>query len=291
MPSVIAFVRRLLYPPRFVLCALPSASFALLVAVFAMGAEHSIAAVPVFVASAYSLSILVIRIPGMAGRVGGFVASSRPVRWFSATGLGGAYARDEVLRDRVGSAVSIATNLPYAALCIVAAVQSASAWFASLAAYYIMLDGTRAYVGICQGRARSHREFQSVLCRRVGWLMLAMNVPMGAVITLMVVTDSAFHYEGFLIYGMALCVFCSVGAAAVGSFRAIRSKEAALPVSRALGLVSALMSLLGLQTAMIARFSAEGAAFRITMNALTGLFVFVTVIFISARMIVLARKP
>ena len=52
-------------------------------------------------------------------------------------------------------------------------------------------------------------------------------------------------------------------------------------MKRVLDLISAMMSILGLQTAMIARFSENGARFRMVMNAVTGGCVYGAVIVIA----------
>ena len=52
-------------------------------------------------------------------------------------------------------------------------------------------------------------------------------------------------------------------------------------MKRVLNLISAMMSILGLQTAMIARFSENGARFRMVMNAVAGGCVYGAVIVIA----------
>lgn len=63
-----------------------------------------------------------------------------------------------------------------------------------------------------------------------------------------------------------------------------------LSAAKVLNFVSAMMSVLGLQTAMIARFSSEGEEFRIMMNAITGGAVFFIVMVTVAVMVVQSSK-
>ena len=56
-------------------------------------------------------------------------------------------------------------------------------------------------------------------------------------------------------------------------------------MKRVLNLISAMMSNLGLQTAMIARFSENGARFRMVMNAVAGGCVYGAVIVIAGYML------
>lgn len=63
-----------------------------------------------------------------------------------------------------------------------------------------------------------------------------------------------------------------------------------LSAAKVLNLTSAMMSVLGLQTAMIARFSADGEDFRRMMNAITGGAVYGTVILIAVYMLFHSRR-
>jgi hypothetical protein len=58
----------LLYPPKWVICTAPAASFAALIFVFAFRQEESAVAHPIFLLSAYSLAILIAALPKFAGR-------------------------------------------------------------------------------------------------------------------------------------------------------------------------------------------------------------------------------
>lgn len=63
-----------------------------------------------------------------------------------------------------------------------------------------------------------------------------------------------------------------------------------MSAAKVLNFVAALMSLLGLQTAMISQFSTEGEDFRRMMNALTGGGVWFSVILIAVTMLLHSRK-
>ena len=63
-----------------------------------------------------------------------------------------------------------------------------------------------------------------------------------------------------------------------------------MSAAKVLNFVAALMSLLGLQTAMISQFSTEGEAFRRRMNAITGGAVWFSVILIAVYMLLRSRN-
>ena len=111
-----------------------------------------------------------------------------------------------------------------------------------------------------------------------GWLLFLLELPLGGMILLMVRTPAGPVYPGSVIYLSALYAFYAMTAAICSVLRSRRSAGPILAAARALDLVSAMMALLGLQTAMISRFSPESPAFRSRMNALTGGFVWLSVI-------------
>ena len=63
-----------------------------------------------------------------------------------------------------------------------------------------------------------------------------------------------------------------------------------MSAAKVLNFVAALMSLLGLQTAMISQFSTGGESFRRIMNAVTGGSVWFSVILIAVTMLLHSRK-
>ena len=63
-----------------------------------------------------------------------------------------------------------------------------------------------------------------------------------------------------------------------------------LSAAKVLNFIAALMSLLGLQTAMIAQFSMEEEHFRRVMNACTGTGIWVTVIITAIYMLIRSKK-
>ena len=121
-------------------------------------------------------------------------------------------------------------------------------------------------------------------------MLFILNIPMGGMIILMVRTNSGFTYPGYLIYLSALYTFyiMTLSIANLVKFRKMGSPI--LSAAKVLNFVSAMMSVLGLQTAMIARFSSEGEEFRKMMNAITGGAVFFIVMVTVAVMVVQSSK-
>ena len=113
---------------------------------------------------------------------------------------------------------------------------------------------------------------------------------MGGMIILMVLTNSGFSYPGHIIYLSALYTFYTLVTSVLNLVKFRRLGSPILTAAKVLNFISAMMSILGLQTAMISRFSVNGEGFRRMMNAITGGFVYGVVILLAAAMLMHSRK-
>ena len=80
----------------------------------------------------------------------------------------------------------------------------------------------------------------------------------GGMIVLMVRTNSGFTYPGYIIYLSALYTFYTMITAVVNVVKFRKLGSPILSAAKILNFISAMMSILGLQTAMISRFSENG---------------------------------
>ena len=129
--------------------------------------------------------------------------------------------------------------------------------------------------------------------RRCGVLMFALNLAMTAIAAQMVWQNRAYRYPGTLIYASAAYTFYCSGSAAASAVKAHRMHDPVHAAAKMLGLAGALMSVLTLQTAMLAQFGGD-AAMRRTMNAVTGAcvcsLVFCMAVFMAVRGNILLRR-
>ena len=112
---------------------------------------------------------------------------------------------------------------------------------------------------------------------------------MGGMIALMVRTNSGYSYPGTIIYLSALYTFYAMGLSIVNLVRFRRLGSPILSAAKVLSFIAALMSVLGLQTAMIAQFSAGNDGYRRMMNTITGSCVYGAVIVIAVCMLLHSR--
>ena len=113
---------------------------------------------------------------------------------------------------------------------------------------------------------------------------------MGGMIFLVIQENSAYQYPGYIIYLSAMYTFYTIVLAIINLFKYRKLGSPILSAAKILNFVSAMMSVFGLQTAMIAHFSTEGETFRKLMNTITGSFVYGIVILIALYMLFFGLK-
>lgn len=153
-----------------------------------------------------------------------------------------------------------------------------------MAVYYLALGSIRLFL------ARSCRRdiAKEVRCYRLtAWSLFLLNIPMGGMIVLMAAADNGYSYPGYVRY---IYTFYTMIMSVVNLARYLRLGSPVLSAAKALNFIAALMSVLGLQTAMIAEFSAEDDGFRRLMNSITGAAVWVTVIVTAVYMLIRSSK-
>ena len=280
-------LQKLLHPPVWVLIYVPLLSFAALAAVFIRQCPENILVYLIYSLSAYSLTIWLAALLRLTKRAKSAMMGSKLMRKAAASPIMGRYFKDLAFRGSISIYQGIAVNLFYVAFRIMAAIRYASVWFLSMAVYYLVLGGLRAYL-IVYYRRRTP-ELERRCYHTTAWFLFLLNIPMGGMIVLMVRTDSGFSYPGYVIYLSALYTFYTMITSAINLIRFRRLGSPILSAAKVLHFVAAMMAILGLQTAMISRFSENGENYRRMMNAITGGFVYGIVILIAIYMLLHGR--
>lgn len=280
-------LQKLLHPPGWVLIFVPLLSFAALAAVIIRQCPENILVYLIYSLSAYSLTIWLTALPGLTKRAKSAMMGSKLMRKAAASPITGRYFKDLAFRGSISIYQGMAVNFFYVAFRVVAAIRYASVWFLSMAIYYLVLGGLRAYLIVCYRRRTP--ELERRCYHTTAWFLFLLNIPMGGMIVLMVRTDSGFSYPGYVIYLSALYTFYTMITSAINLIRFRRLGSPILSAAKVLNFVAAMMSILGLQTAMISRFSENGEDYRKMMNAITGGFVYGIVILIAIYMLLHGR--
>lgn len=288
MKKLWTLVKKWLYPPKWILLLVPVLSFGLLILVFVSGSTECAPAYGVYGMAAYSLTIWIASLPPLVRRLQTAVERSRPVQAVRRSALGERYGSDGAFRRIVRMCPGMTANLLYAVFRLAAGALYRSVWFLSMGVYYLVLGGLRVYLFI--GYRRHSPSSERRCYRRTAWLLFLLNIPMGGMIWLMVRTDAGYSYPGSLLYLSALYTFYSMTVSVIGVVRLRGADSPIVSAVQVLNAVAAMMSVLGLQTAMMAQFSAEDALYRRRMNTITGSFLYGIVLCVALYMLWHSRK-
>lgn len=200
--------------------------------------------------------------------------------------------RDLEFRGSLSIRQGIIVNAAYVVFRVIAGIRFASVWFIAIAVYYLVIGAIRVYL-IVSYRKRDVSDdgkvHEKIVYRNTAWLLLLLNIPMGIMILMMIVTNSGFEYPEYVIYFSALYTFYIF---ILSIWNVIKYRKVGSPIlsaSKILNFVSAMMSVLALQTAMLSMFSERGEEYRRLMNIITGAVVFIAVIVIVAYMLIKSR--
>lgn len=281
-------LNKLLHPPKWVLLIVPTVVFAALIFIFATDKTESALAYLVYCMSAYSLCVLIAAVPQMTKRIKSAIMNTRAAQKAASSVVVSRYLHDLAFRGSISIYQGMTVNFFYVIFRIVAGIRYASVWFISMAVYYLVLGGLRAYLIFSYRRRDANSEYRCY--RRTAWLLFLLNIPMGGMIVLMVRTNSSFFYPGYIIYLSALYTFYTMVTSIINLAKFRKVGSPILSAAKVLNFVAAMMSILGLQTAMISRFSTNGEAYRKLMNTITGGFVYGIVVAIAVYMLLHSRN-
>lgn len=283
MEKALEVLQKILHPPQWALFFAPPVVFAALIYIFLTGQNDSTPAYVIYGMSAYCLTVLVLPLPRLIQD-----AKASVMRRINGMAFGGRYVNDLAFRGSVSIYRGMTVNFLYVLFRIVVGIRYASMWFISMAVYYLVLGVLRLSLILSY---RQKVNIDELRCyRRTAWLLFLLNIPMGGMITLMVLTNSGYSYPGYVIYLSAMYTFYTMVTSVINLVRFRRLGSPILSAAKVLNFIAALMSILSLQTAMIAQFSAESDSFRKTMNAITGGVIWLCVILTAVYMLRRSRK-
>ena len=281
------------HPPIWLAFILTLPSFALVIWTLASGQSGTPLAYLSYGLSAYALVIVCVRIPGIvrACRTG---FEGHPLVYGAVHSAAGERLRgDAFYRAQLSLYMGLGVNLLYVVIKAASGIVYQSRWFGVLAGYYLLLSLMRfaltwyvVHTPIRQNLLSEWRRYR--LC---GVVLLAMNQALGAVVYLMERQDYGFEYPGLLVYVMAMYTFYAVISAVWNMVKFKRHGSPVLSAAKAVSFVSALVSLLALEKAMLTQFGEPGQErFSSIMVGLTGIAVCAAVLALAIEMIRRANR-
>lgn len=226
--------------------------------------------------SAYALIITITGFPhfiAFVGEVKRRVGEHPLVEKVRGTAIGGRYFSDVRFRTEVSLYQGLLINTLYICMKLFSGIYYRSVWFIALAFYYVLLAIMRVLL-LRRGKKRTGRTPMEEELRRYrlcGIMLLMMNQALAGIVIFMVHQNKGFEYSGLLIYAMAVYAFYSVIIATVNIVKFRKHGSPVLSAAKAINLVAAMVSILSLETAMLAQFGGnDDPAFRKIMTGATG---------------------
>lgn len=290
-----ALWQKILHPPVWVkvltfIVTLVSATLSLVMV--ALGLENDALAIIAYilfgiagVSLAYSVYLIIPLFPKMKKRFIAFMEKNEFTHLI---------LRNFGFRTLIFSIGSFLMSLLFSAFNAYMGIVNRSIWYGALAAFYISLAFLRGGVLTYHGK-RVAKNLQgddyvkAKVYRNSGVITLILNVAMSSAIAQMIFSGAHFTYIGWTVFAYAAYAFYKITMSIIAFVRAHKQEDLTVRAIRNINLVDALVSILALQTALLAMFS-EGNVDISLFNTLTGIVVSVSSVAIGIYMIVSAHK-
>lgn len=278
-------VNKVLYPPRWLMILLGTASAVLLPLVFLKGWEETPVAYAVYVAAFYTLSVLCL-----------FLAAVLPEKYRKLRQkvydhpIGNQYMTDAAFKVRISLYISLAINLVYSAFKLASGIYYRSLWIGAIAVYYILLSVIRFVLLNHLERKKNaglREEFQSYRFSAV--LMLLINLTLTGIVLNMILGKKTPAVSDVFVITNAAYTFYVLTVSVIDLVKYRKYKSPVMSAAKAIRFAQALVSLLSLEASMLVQFG-DDEAFRRLMLSLSGAGVCIIVLAMSVYMIVRANK-
>ena len=180
----------------------------------------------------------------------------------------------------------------YACMKLIAGLMLDSLWNIQIGLYYLLLVLYRFtflyhvnYNELGNDLLLEYKKY-----KRCGYFLVGINVVWMITAVYIVLYNNAYSYPGTLIYVAALYAFYSIIAAIIKVIRWRKRKSPLMHAINHLHLVTAMIAIFSLQTAMLSQFGSQDLAIMQLANSVTGSIGCVLVMIIGIYMILHARK-
>ena len=193
-------------------------------------------------------------------------------------------------RRRISLYISFLMNLMYIAVKLISGIYYSSVWFISIAFYYIILAFMRYLLLRRERREISRDRSEWRKYRFCGIVLLFMNQALVGIVVFIVNQNQSYEYPGIIIYAMAAYSFYIIISAIVNLAKYRKQNNPIISAMNIITFVASMVSMLSLETALMAQFGDGDSIFRRTMTAITGGAVCVIVLGLAVYMIVRSSK-
>lgn len=270
-----AIIKKAIYPPFFLIGILLLISVFALVGIFQNRLDYSVLAYVVYIISAYTLTVLIIRIATVIKTGKDRLYHNR---------LFHRYMTDMDFKAEISLYLSFGINIIYSLYEAVSGLLYRSMWFGTVAGYYMLLSLERFLLlkHIRKGSTDIVQEYKRF--RFCGILLIAITITVTFLSAFIIGNGKTAVYPGHMIYAVAGYCFYNFTVAIINIVKYKKRKNPIHTASKILTLSTALFSMFSLQNAMISAFG-EDRLFQRRMNIGTGFAVFLIILLMSVYMI------
>ena len=275
-------------PIPTILISIPS--FALVIYVLTNDMESEAISYAAYTLSAYALIITITGMAGIVLLIRQGIANHPLTKKVISIPIFEKYLKEVKFRTETSLYQGLFINLLYVALKFGSGIYYRSIWFASLAVYYLLLAVMRfSLLHYVRSRKRD-KSSEWKRYRFCGIVLLFMNQALAAIVVIVVEQNKGFEYVGFLIYAMALYAFYAVITSVINVVKFRKYGSPIMSAAKAINLTAAVVSMLSLETAMLAQFGEDDVKFRQIMTSATGAGVCAIVLGMAVFMIAKSTK-
>lgn len=212
------------------------------------------------------------------------------------TSYGARFLEDYTFRTILTTMPTFLINVAYTVYNGVIGVMNQSAWFITMAVYYSLL-GIMRYRAVNTERQVSRmkdpkliRKRELSVIRTDGILLLLLNLALSGVVLLTIAKGTAKTYLEIMVISIAAYTFYKITMAVINMVKVRKMQSPILITIRNIGVADALVSMLTLQSTMLASFQKRSSINADRMNGITGLAVCILIALLGASMIYYASK-
>lgn len=212
------------------------------------------------------------------------------------TSFGAQFLEDYTFRTILTTMPSFIINVAYTVYNGVIGIVNQSSWFITMAVYYSLL-GVMRYHAVNAGRKISRMKNQKLIRKKElaviktdGLLLLLLNLALSGVVLLTIAKGRAKAYSEIMAISIAAYTFYKTTMAVINMVKVRKMQSPILITIRNIGVADALVSMLTLQTTMLASFQNTSNLDVNRMNALTGMAVCILIALLGISMIYYASK-
>lgn len=250
-------IKKILFPNNIIRFFTFNIAFGLLIYVFCNHLEKSPIAYISYLLSFYALLIFCIWFYKVCKFINNSIKKSNVYQL---------YQKNFNFVKKISMYSSSIFNLIYGVFELGIGIYYMSWWFITFAIYYLLL----CFMKLSLVKNINNQETEYKKLKHTGIILLFLNLVLMGIIILIIKQDQVIHYNGFLIYLVALYDFYLIISAIINVIKYRKNHSPVIASSKCINLTVAMISMVSLEVAMVYQFGNNDYNFKLIMTASMG---------------------